>query len=76
MVAYNIDGIPELVRHNVDGLLYESGNTNDLALGIISLLRDPEKSKEMGIAGRKKVNDHFLMEDMVKNHNKFFTGLI
>ena len=72
VVAYNIDGIPELVTHDVDGLLYDVGDIHALAQGIISLLLNPKKSKEMGISGYQKVKDYFLLDDMLKNHNDFF----
>ena len=75
VVAYQIDGIPELVTHGVDGLLFDAGNVNALADGIISLLLDPEKSIKMGISGRQKVKDYFLLNDMVKKHNDYFLGL-
>jgi glycosyltransferase involved in cell wall biosynthesis len=75
VVAYQIDGIPELVTHGVDGLLFDAGNVNALADGIISLLLDPEKSIKMGTSGRQKVKDYFLLNDMVKKHNDYFLGL-
>ena len=75
VVAYQIDGIPELVTHGVDGLLFDAGDVNALAEGIISLLLDPEKSIKMGISGRQKVKDYFLLNDMVNKHNDYFLGL-
>ena len=75
VVAYQIDGIPELVTNGVDGLLYDVGNIDELAEGIISLLSDTEKLKEMGELGYKKVKDNFLLSDMLKKHNDYFLGL-
>ena len=75
VVAYQIDGIPELVTNGVDGLLFDVGNVSALAEGITSLLLDPEKSTKMGISGLHKVKDYFLLNDMVKKHNDYFLGL-
>lgn len=75
VVAYQIDGIPELVTHGVDGLLFDVGNVDALAGGIVSFLLDPENSEKMGISGRQKVKDYFLLDDMVKKHNDYFLGL-
>jgi glycosyltransferase involved in cell wall biosynthesis len=75
VVAYQIDGIPELVTHGVDGLLFDVGDVNALADGIINLLLDPEKSTKMGISGYQKVKNYFLLKDMVKKHNDYFLGL-
>ena len=75
VVAYRIDGIPELVTDDIDGLLYDVGKVNDLAEGIINLLSDPEKSKKMGEMGLKKVKRNFLLSNMLEKHNNYFLGL-
>lgn len=75
VVAYRIDGIPELVTNDIDGLLYDVGKVNDLAEGILSLLSDTEKSKKMGEMGLKKVKRNFLLSDMLEKHNNYFLGL-
>jgi glycosyltransferase involved in cell wall biosynthesis len=38
VIASNIDGVPELVKHRENGLLFESGNVLDLRLKIIEFL--------------------------------------
>jgi glycosyltransferase involved in cell wall biosynthesis len=75
VVAYRIDGIPELISDQKDGLLFKPGDYRALAKGIITLLSEPKKSKEMGASGYKKVNKGFLLSDMVKNHNAYFLGI-
>jgi glycosyltransferase involved in cell wall biosynthesis len=75
VVAYQIDGIPELVTNGVDGILLDVGDENEFAEAIITLLLDPKKSIKMGVAGHKKVKDSFLLEEMVNKHNEYFLGL-
>jgi len=41
VVTANLGGMPELVQHNVNGLLFEAGNTNDLANQLQRLLDEP-----------------------------------
>jgi glycosyltransferase involved in cell wall biosynthesis len=75
VVAYKIDGIPELVEDGVDGLLFQPGNFKKLAKGIISLLSNPERIKVMGSSGKRKVEKHFVLDEMVKKHNVYFSRL-
>ena len=75
VVAYKIDGIPELVDDGIDGLLFQPGNFRELAKGIISLLSNPEKIRDMGASGKRKVEKHFMLDEMVKKHNTYFLRL-
>jgi glycosyltransferase involved in cell wall biosynthesis len=75
VVAYQIDGIPELVTHGVDGLLCSAGDIEAMADGIITLLLDSESAIKMGAFGRQKVKDHFLLTNMLNKHNEYFLGL-
>ena len=42
VVAANLGGMPELVRHNVNGLLFETGNVTDLTTQLQKLIDDPQ----------------------------------
>jgi len=75
VIAYHIDGIPELVSHNDDGILVDIEGNYKLEDAIISLLLDPDKAKNMGEKGYTKVRENFLMDDMLKKHNSFFMAL-
>lgn len=59
-VGARIGGIPELIEDGEDGLLFESGNVDDLAEKLNYLWENPSRCIEMGKAARKKV---------VKNYN-------
>jgi glycosyltransferase involved in cell wall biosynthesis len=75
VIAYNIDGIPELVSHNDDGILVDIQGDYKLEDAIISLLLDPDRAKNMGKKGYAKLHKHFLIDDMLKKHNSFFMAL-
>ncbi|MDA9029433.1 glycosyltransferase family 4 protein, partial [Candidatus Pseudothioglobus singularis] len=75
VVAYNIDGIPELVSHNHDGILVDIKGNYTLEEAIISLLLNPDRAKNMGNKGNAKVHEKFLMDNMLKKHNSFFMDL-
>jgi glycosyltransferase involved in cell wall biosynthesis len=62
VIATNVMGIPEAVINNVTGLLIEPGDTSTLAEVILSLTKDPERCREMGRRGRKRVEKEFTWE--------------
>ncbi len=51
VAASNIGGLPEVVRNGETGLLFEPGNSRDLA-DKISRLMDEDRAARMGAAGR------------------------
>ena len=75
VVANSIDGIPELISHNIDGILTNVTLSASIENAIKDLLLDPDKARKMGQSGYKKVNKHFLLRNMIEKHNSFFKGL-
>ncbi len=59
VVASRLSGIPELVEHEVSGLLVEPGDARGLADSIERLLRDPSLRDRLGVAARAKVEREF-----------------
>jgi glycosyltransferase involved in cell wall biosynthesis len=59
VITTAVAGIPELVDHNQNGLLYQSRDVDGISSGIIELLRDPDKRSRLGSAGSKKVKEQF-----------------
>ena len=57
-------GIPELVEHGVTGYLAPEGDTESLAKHLITLLNHPERWREMGRAGRRRVEAEFDTEQL------------
>jgi len=55
VIGANIGGIPELVKNNETGLLFEAGNVQMLVEKINELLHDPAKAIAMGQNGRRQV---------------------
>ena len=53
---------PELIREGFNGLLYEPGNPEDLAMKIKYLIDHPEEAKQMGINGYKWASEQFTIE--------------
>ena len=57
VVASNVGGIPFVVEDGKTGLLFESGNIEDLAEKVIMLLKNKELREKMGEAGRERAKE-------------------
>lgn len=55
VVATRVGGIPEMVRHGVDGTLVEPGDIASLGREIAAILCDAGLAARMGAAGRERV---------------------
>jgi glycosyltransferase involved in cell wall biosynthesis len=59
VIASRIGALPEIVDDGVTGLLFEPGNTNDLADKIDYLWNRPELCQKMGRAGMEKAKKEY-----------------
>ncbi len=66
VIAFEIDGMPEIVRDGENGYLIPPKDSRELANSIIHLLQDKEKARRMGEAGRGMVNPAFELEVMLE----------
>jgi len=65
ILASNIGGSKETIIDNKTGILFESGNSEEMSKKIIELLSlDESTLNEMGIEGRKNVINKFNVEKM------------
>jgi glycosyltransferase involved in cell wall biosynthesis len=61
-VATDISGIPELIEHEVTGLLVPPGDPAGLSQAISTLIRDPARRAALGAAGERRVCGNFAMK--------------
>ena len=59
VITTAVAGIPELVEHNLNGLLYQPHDVEGISSGIIELLRNADKRKQLGGVASKKVTEQF-----------------
>ncbi|HMX26058.1 MAG TPA: glycosyltransferase [Blastocatellia bacterium] len=59
VVATDVGGAREAVVPGETGYLAPPGDDTALAAHIIALLRDPERAREMGLRGRRRVEEQF-----------------
>ncbi|MEK7263316.1 MAG: glycosyltransferase family 4 protein [Bacteroidota bacterium] len=67
VIASNIDGIPEIIEHNRDGLLFSPGNVSELKEKIIFLQNNEDIRLQLGKNARAKAETLFTKEKRFEN---------
>jgi glycosyltransferase involved in cell wall biosynthesis len=75
-VAFDIGGIPDMIRHGVTGYLARPYEVEDLATGISLLLADESGRLAMGWASREWVQQHASIEIVAELHEKLYRELV
>lgn len=76
VAATRLGGVPEVVIDAETGILVPSRDPAALAHAIVTLLRDKDKAKKMGEAGRKRAISLFGVERMMEKINRLYENLI
>ncbi|MFB0526148.1 MAG: glycosyltransferase family 4 protein [bacterium] len=76
VVSTNVGGIPEIVKHGVNGILVSPGNPGVLAGAIISLLKNRDLASRMAEEGFRLVKEKFSIEKMVQDTRKIYDRLV
>jgi glycosyltransferase involved in cell wall biosynthesis len=66
VVAFAKGALPELIRHNSDGLLAEPFSESSLAANMKLLLDHPSKATAMGRAGMFRLQNEFTQQNWLK----------
>ena len=67
VVASDIGGIRDIVRHGENGFLVPPGDPKALANAIVSVLKDRDLARRMGIAGRRIAQEYLAgREETIK----------
>ncbi|KPJ69457.1 hypothetical protein AMJ44_03830 [candidate division WOR-1 bacterium DG_54_3] len=76
VIATSVGGNKEVVQDGANGLLVPSGNPMRLASAITELLKDREKARRMGLAGRELVEEKFSIEKNVIRTQTIYEEMI
>ena len=76
VVAADVDGVRELVRHDETGLLVPRRNPDRLAEAVIHLLRSREKAAQLGLNLRADIQDRFTLKRMVSQVQALYLKLL
>ena len=76
VVATAVGGIPEVVEHEISGLLVTAGDHDDLAKACLTVMDDPALAQSLGHAGRKRVEEAFSADVMAENVANVYRTLV
>ncbi len=76
VVATNVGGIPEIVKHGETGLLVPPGDPASLADAIVELLENSEKRHMLASAGREFATNNLTAEKMVEGTIAVYEDLL
>jgi glycosyltransferase involved in cell wall biosynthesis len=66
IVATNGGGVPEIVKDGVTGILVPMEDASAMAEAICRICADPVLAKAMGSSGKKRVAEHFTIEQTAR----------
>lgn len=75
VVATAVGGTPELVKHGETGFLVPPGNPSALAAAVLRVLEHPNLAFQMGQAGRRRIEQYFTVEKMVRSTEAIYQYL-
>lgn len=76
VVSTDCDGVPEIVRHGVTGILVPARDAEPLVRAVESLLSDPENRNRYGRAGRIRAEKEYDFENVVSRTEDLYERLI
>jgi len=69
VVATEIDGVPEAITDDVDGILVEAKNQHRLFVALQDLVVDEKLRRRLGDAARETVRKRFKLVDMIDKYH-------
>jgi glycosyltransferase involved in cell wall biosynthesis len=76
VVATNVGGLPEIVEHDVTGLLVPPGQVEPLANALSALLDSKALRVRLGAAGRQRYLDRFEARRMADRYQALYATLL
>ena len=76
VICSHVGGNPEIIEHEVNGLLYPAGDIDALSAHILALAGDPQRRSTMGVAGRAKVKSQYGLSKLVTAHQHLYENLV
>jgi glycosyltransferase involved in cell wall biosynthesis len=72
VVGTNINGIPEVIKNGINGIIVRPKDSASLADAILELLKDKTKRESYGKAGRILTEDEFSLNNFARKTEEFY----
>jgi glycosyltransferase involved in cell wall biosynthesis len=74
--ASRVGGLPEIISHGKDGLLFDPTNINSIANAIITILNDEALQRRLGFNARKKVEQRYSWDEVANQYIEVYQKTI
>jgi glycosyltransferase involved in cell wall biosynthesis len=75
-ITTQISSMPEIVKDSVSGIIVPPKDSDSLARACLSILSDNKLAVQMGIEGRRIVNERFTLSSMADKYEEVFLSLL
>lgn len=72
-VASNAGGIPQIIENGKNGIRIEAGDIHAIETELIKLLKNAERKKEIGMAGRRRIVEEFSAKNNISKLIEIYT---
>jgi glycosyltransferase involved in cell wall biosynthesis len=76
VAASRVGGVPDLVSHDSDGLMFDPHDANDMRNCIEKLVQDTETRERLGVAGRQSALKRFHPRIIASEHLRIYREVI
>lgn len=76
VIATSVGGVPQLVANHVTGVLVPPMSRADLARAMLVLGRDRERRQDMGVAGRRRVEERYSVLRTLQAYEGLYSQLL
>ena len=75
-IATRVGGVPELIEHEQNGLLFPVGDVEAMAAATLDLLTHPVRLETMSQAARRTAQDHFCASRIIPLYEQFYERIL
>jgi len=75
-IGSNVDGLSELIKHRINGLLFESENVSELIKCIQMILEDQTLAEQISKNLHKEVIKNYSVEKVISDYIAFYDSLV
>lgn len=75
-IATRVGGVPELVEHGTNGMLFPLGDVDAMAAAAIDLLRDEDRLNTMARAARNTASEHFCASRIIPLYEQYYERIL
>jgi glycosyltransferase involved in cell wall biosynthesis len=72
VVATRVGDIPDLIEHQVSGMLVQPNNAHQLQSALLELIRSPDKARKMAQRAYKKTRNRYSAQHMAAQYQQLY----